>query len=86
MSNSIIKKTSSCLSHDHIFTGYAGSAPYLYNKTDGVIDGIGRQHINLYCKCDICDEEIFVAKMHVQADGKIYGITSKNQTENGHMD
>ena len=59
--------------HTHTFTGYANSEPYLYNKTnDGVIDGSDRMHINLYCKCDTCNEEVLVAKIHCDKNSKLY--------------
>lgn len=59
-------------SHTHVFSGMG--TPYLYYKNGGgVVDGIGRQHINLYGKCDICNKEILVAKIHVDSNGKLYG-------------
>lgn len=63
--------------HDHVFTGYQGADPYLYYKPaapsqHGVIDGINRQHVSLYGKCDICGKEIRVAMMHVNADSTLY--------------
>lgn len=59
--------------HTHTFTGYGGGTPYLYNKTNnGVVDGINRMHINLYCKCDTCNEEVLIAKIHCDKDGKLY--------------
>lgn len=70
MSNTIKKNKS--FTHTHTFTGYCGGIPYLYNKGLGVVDGIGRMHINLYCKCDTCNEEVLVAKFHCDKDGKVY--------------
>ncbi len=59
--------------HTHTFTGYAGDSPYLYNKSNnGVVDGIGRMHIDLYCKCDSCNQEVLIAKLHVDKEGKLY--------------
>jgi len=85
MNNTIKKKKD--LFHTHTFNGYAGDVPYLYNKTnEGVIDGIKRMHINLYCKCDTCDEEVIVAKLHCDENGKLYkGLLDKklnNETKN----
>ena len=64
--------------HVHTFTGWY-NVPYLYNKTnDGIIDGIKRMHIDLYCKCSTCDEEVLVAKLHCDENGKLYkGILDK---------
>lgn len=59
--------------HTHTFTGYGTQPPYLYNKTnDGVVDGTKRMHIDLYCKCDTCNEEVLVAKIHCDENGKLY--------------
>lgn len=58
------------LKHNCVISGIG--TPYLYNKGGGVIDGIGRQHINLYGKCDICNKEILVAIIHANKNGKIY--------------
>ncbi len=67
------------LFHTHTFTGYAGSEPYVYNKTNkGVVDGIRRMHVELYCKCDTCGEEVKIAMIHCDEDGKLYeGIYDK---------
>jgi hypothetical protein len=71
MNNTIKKKES--LLHTHSFSGYGGGIPYLYNKTnDGVVDGIKRMHIDLYCKCDTCDKEILIARLHCDENGKLY--------------
>ena len=68
--------------HTHVFTGYAEGTPYLYYKdARGVIDGIGRQHINLYKKCDTCGKEVLVAMIHVQADGSLYGAKKEVKNE-----
>lgn len=70
---SIIIPSKRVFGHKHIFTGYGSSQPYLYNKTgQPFIDGINGGHISLYKKCDICGEEVLVAKLHVDADGKLY--------------
>lgn len=59
--------------HTHEFNGYGSDVPYLYYKThDGVVDGIGRMHVNLYGKCDICGEEVLLAKIHCTEEGKLY--------------
>lgn len=39
---------------------------------NGIIDGIKRMHVNLYCKCDSCGEEVLIAKLHCDQDGKLY--------------
>ena len=71
----IIKTSGSLLKHNCVFKGYASDVPYLYYKDGGgIIDGSGRQHINLYGRCDICDKEILVAKTHVKEDSTLYGI------------
>ena len=74
----LIQKTE-LFKHDHVFTGYADGTPYLYNKTNnGVVDGIDRMHIDLYAKCDICNKEILVAKIHCDKEGKLYkGVYNK---------
>jgi hypothetical protein len=63
--------------HDHVISNHYTGQPYLYNKSGGVIDGIGRQHVNLYGRCDICDAEILVAKLHVNSNGQIYNLSKK---------
>lgn len=71
MNNTLKKKKD--LFHTHTFTGYAEGKPYLYNKTNyGVIDGIQRMHVVLYCKCDTCNEEVEIAMLHCDKDGKLY--------------
>ena len=71
MSN-ILKKIATFF-HTHTFTGWGGDVPYVYNKTNnGIVDGIERMHINLYCKCDNCGEEVLVAKLHCDKNGKLY--------------
>jgi len=70
---SLIIPNGKFLSHNHIFEGYAGQQPYLYNKTNNpLVDGIERGHIGLYGKCNICGEEILVANLHVDPKGKLY--------------
>lgn len=70
--NNILRKKKTLL-HTHTFIGYSGDVPYLYNKTnDGVTDGIDRMHIKLYCKCDTCNEEVLIAMVHCDKDGKLY--------------
>ncbi len=78
--NNTIKKNKD-LFHTHTFTGYCGDAPYLYNKTNnGIIDGIKRMHVNLYCKCDSCGKEVLIAKLHCDQDGKLYqGVLDKEK-------
>lgn len=69
----IIKPSGNIFKHDCVFTGIG--EPYLYYKEGGgVIDGIGRQHINLYGKCDICNKEVIIAKIHVNEKGELYGL------------
>jgi hypothetical protein len=76
--NNLVQRNLKLGKHNHEFTGYHSDVPYLhYHAKGGVIDGIGRQHINLYAKCIICDEEVLVAKMHVDKDGKIYGLDNQ---------
>lgn len=61
--------------HDCRTTGYGDGTPYFYYKPfGGVVDGIGRMHINLYFKCDVCGKEVLVGKTHVREDGKIYEL------------
>ncbi len=43
----------------------------------GAIDGIGRQHINLYCECDRCEERIKFGMIHGDEDGVI--VPNKNK-------
>ena len=72
-------KISKNLFHTHTFTGWAGTTPYLYYKTgSGVVDGCGRMHIDLYCKCDECDEEVLIAKIHCDENSKLYKTKSLN--------
>jgi len=74
MDKNRIEKPQSGFKHNHVFTGYCGDTPYLhYDKGGGVIDGCGRQHINLYGVCNVCNEKILVGKIHVDKDGKLYG-------------
>lgn len=74
----LIQKSKSIFSHNHVFTGHGGSTPYLHYKDGGgVTDGINRQHIDLYGRCDICNKEILVAKIHIKANGMIYGLKNK---------
>ena len=71
----LTKKSRKLFEHNHTFSGYCGGIPYLnYDEGGGVTDGIGRQHIDLYANCDICNKKIRVARIHVQSDGKLYGI------------
>lgn len=66
----IIIPNKKILKHDCVISGIG--TPYLYNKGGGVIDDIGRQHVNLYGRCEICNEEILVAIIHVDKNGTIY--------------
>lgn len=76
----ITKKTEGLRNHNHVFKGYGDGEPYLSNRGyRGIVDGIGRQHIALYGRCDICDEEILVAKMHIKENGEIY--TNQNKED-----
>lgn len=76
----VTKKTKGLLNHNHVFKGYGRDVPYLSNKgCKGLIDGAGRQHITLYGRCDICNEKILVAKMHVRENGEIY--TNQNKED-----
>tara|TARA_R110000744_G_scaffold209224_2_gene328089 strand:- start:1 stop:234 length:234 start_codon:yes stop_codon:yes gene_type:complete len=75
----ITKKTKGLLNHNHVFIGYGRDVPYLSNEYRQFVDGIGRQHIALYGRCDICDEKILVAKMHVKENGEIY--TNQNKED-----
>lgn len=66
MSGKLKKESESILGHTHIFTGYQEGIPYL-RATRGAVDGIDRHHVNLYGRCDICDKEILIAKIHADA-------------------
>lgn len=70
-----IKKDDSIFGHTHEFTGYGLDVPYLSydTKIKGVIDGIDRQHIDLYGVCDKCNKKILVAKIHVDSNSVLYG-------------
>lgn len=70
--SSLIQTNDKFFSHDHVFKRSDGGVPYLYNKGAGIIDGIGRQHVNLYAKCDQCGKEVCLARLHVDSNGKIY--------------
>ncbi len=71
MNNTLRKRKN--IFHVHSFTGYDGGRPYLYNKTnEGIVDGIKRMHINLYCKCDTCYEEVLIARIHCDENSKLY--------------
>lgn len=73
MNNKIIVPQKGFFKHDHVILGLG--TPYLYYKDKGgVTDGIGRQHIALYGKCEICNKEVRVAMIHVDKTGKLYGI------------
>lgn len=67
MSELLKKENKSIFGHTHIFTGYCGSIPYLKAKR-GAVDNINRHHVNLYGKCDICDEEFLLAHIHIDAE------------------
>lgn len=67
MAGDLKKGNKKILGHTHIFTGYAGGTPYLIAKRGGV-DNIDRHHVNLYGRCDVCDEEILLAKIHADAN------------------
>lgn len=43
--------------------GWFGDHPYL-TALSGPVDGIGRHHITLYCRCDCCGEKRVVAYIH----------------------
>ena len=70
-----IQKKGGSLAHTCVFTGYSQDVPYLTYDSNhkGVIDGINRQHINLYGTCDICNKKVLVAKIHVNKDSVLYG-------------
>lgn len=71
MNNTIKKKDTSF--HTHKFTGYGGGVPYFYYKTNsGIVDGVGRMHVELYGRCDECDKEVKIAMMHCDKEGKLY--------------
>ncbi len=77
---SIVKPSGNLFKHDHVFSGYCGSAPYLYYKNDNVIvDGIDRGHVRLYGRCDTCNEEILVAHIHTDKNGKLYSDKKEKQ-------
>lgn len=64
--------------HDCRTVGYGGGTPYFYYKPlGGVVDGIGRMHIGLYFKCDVCGKEVRVGNTHVMEYGKLYGLGDK---------
>lgn len=67
MSGELKKGNRSVFGHTHVFTGYQGSYPYLIAKR-GAVDNINRHHVGLYGRCDICDKEILVAHVHVDAE------------------
>lgn len=67
MGKELKKGNSSVFGHTHVFTGYQGGYPYLTAKR-GAVDGIDRHHVSLYGRCDICDEEILIAKIHADAN------------------
>lgn len=72
MSKELKKSNDKFLGHTHIFTGYQGSTPYVRAKR-GAVDNIDRHHVNLYGVCDICNEEILLAHIHVDAKtNKLY--------------
>ena len=75
----ITKKTKGLFNHNHIFKGYGSDITYLYNKGLEVIDGIGTRHVSLYAGCDICGEEILVAKIHVSESGVIYNPNKEDE-------
>lgn len=77
MSNQIIIPSKRFFKHDHVIDSLGHRTPYLYIKHTGVVDGIGRQHVNLYGRCDICNKEIIVARLHVNEDGIIYPALKK---------
>lgn len=75
--NRTIKIRESLL-HSHTFTGYRGGIPYLYYKTHlGSIDGIGRNHISLYGRCDTCDKEVLVSMIHCDEEGSLFKVKDK---------
>lgn len=66
--------------HTHVFSRSDGGEPYFYYKNGGgIIDGINRQHIDLYCTCDTCNKEVRVARIHVDQNGVLYGIKEKEK-------
>lgn len=66
MSEELKKGSRSIFGHTHVFTGYQGSIPYL-TASRGAVDNIDRHHVNLYGRCDICDKEILIARIHIHA-------------------
>ena len=67
MSRELKKGSSSVFGHTHVFTGYQGGYPYLTAKR-GAVDGINRHHVGLYGRCDICDKELLIARIHIDAE------------------
>jgi len=55
-----------CRVFGHIWTGgWWGWLPYLRPRTlPGELDGIGRRHVRLTCRCDRCDLRSEVAYVH----------------------
>lgn len=55
-----------CRLFGHIWTeGWWGSEPYLTPRhRPGYVDGIGRSHVKLECRCDRCGEKSHVANVH----------------------
>lgn len=51
--------------------GWYGSYPYLEAK-QGAVDGIGRHHIQLYCKCDRCGNKYHIASIHEHAVKEVF--------------
>lgn len=60
----IVVKTKGYFNHNHVIDGWQGTKPYLDIK-GGVTDGIGRVHVDLYGKCEICGKRVWVAKAHL---------------------
>lgn len=66
------KKSSSKSFHTHTFTGYCERLPYFTYSGSGVIDGVGRQHLEVFASCDTCFERIKIGMIHVDKNGVIY--------------
>lgn len=72
MENKIVIPSGSIFKHNCVITGYCSGTPYLYTKGGGYTDGVGRSHVALYGRCDICYKELRVAMFHADKDDKIY--------------
>lgn len=50
---------------------------YITNITGGQVDGIGREHVQLYLRCPRCGDDYLAAMLHVDPESQVPFLRKK---------